>query len=74
MNEPARLIRRREALRTAMRLGGLGGVVALVAGVRWRNGACARTSPCERCPVFSECGLSKAEQARSAAKTEVNHG
>ena len=74
MNEPDRLMKRRDALRTAFRLGGLGGVVLLVAGVRMRNGACDKTSPCAHCPAFAECGLSKAEQARGAAGTEVNHG
>lgn len=74
MSDDTKLIKRRDALRTGLRLGGLGGLVVLAAGIRMRNGSCDTGSPCEGCPAFVGCGLPKAKQVRQTAGTEVNHG
>ncbi len=74
MSDDTRLIKRREALRTGLRLGGLGGLVALVAGIRLRNGGCTNASPCQGCPAFVDCGLPKAERLGNETGSEVDHG
>lgn len=74
MSDERQPINRREALRTGLRLGGLGGLVVLAAGLRVRNGACPNTSPCAGCPAYVDCSLPKAARQRAASGTEVNHG
>ncbi len=74
MSDDTKPMKRREVLRTGLRLGGLGGLVALAAGIRLRNGGCENASPCQGCPAFVDCSLPKAEQVRGESNQEVNHG
>ena len=63
---------RREFLRSAGRLGALGGLALLGARLlrgksRPREQACVNDSVCRGCPAFVSCGLPQALSAKEAA-------
>ena len=71
MKEPAsfsNMIARREMLRRCLRGGGLASLGGLVVwlGARSIRSGCTRANPCGECPLFTDCGESKARDARES--------
>jgi hypothetical protein len=56
---------RRDILRGCLRCGGLLALGGVASALGWRglHGKCLRTGPCGGCPLFSDCGLTKAKNA-----------
>jgi len=59
---------RRAILKKSLRWGGLASLAGLTAFLARRsiNAECTNSGPCGGCPLFSGCGLPKAESAKKS--------
>ena len=77
MNEStAAMTHRRDILRGCLRCGGLLALGGVAASLGWhsQHAHCPRTDPCGGCPLFGDCGLPKAQDAKSQAAPDAKTG